>query len=533
MNIFVGTWNVGNHEPDRLFDWIPTSGFDLIFIGAQESKFKAKSESKEGHDEEDDVDDDKSSSEEDSPKSPFSPFKRASSPEPVEDDEDLPDAEFAPSHDSPWLEVLKAHFGSGFTCLMSRTMGQVEGALFCPNENVSNIDQVRSSSKATGLLGIGSNKGGVAISCTYGGTRLLFITAHLAAHQKKTNLRNGQFLRLMRAFSVGLQQSDPELAYLDALNQHHITFLCGDLNYRCDFGNPRKKASKQVMNTYNHHIKDGDLLPLLGTDQLTAQRVQGKTCGPFQEAPILFRPTFKIMKPKSVARHLAENPSFCVIDPKTHLAYSTRAPAWTDRVLWFSTGLAVTATKYTSVESMRSSDHLPVFATFQVSLLPRFSSPLVLRELGTVALALSAALHPSINNPETKCLELQLRSGCLQTSAKCSLQPAGSGTFITPNSMQLTCAVTDPAALAGSFLYFDVRVENHSRKSQAHKRSTSLGQASLLLREVMFHEPVNVSVCLTLYGKPAGQLSLTLQFLAPQAAETVDDLELSKHGTHF
>ena len=39
--------------------------------------------------------------------------------------------------------------------------------------------------KAVGLAGMGKNKGAVAMACVMFGCRMLFVTSHLAAHEKE------------------------------------------------------------------------------------------------------------------------------------------------------------------------------------------------------------------------------------------------------------------------------------------------------------------------------------------------------------
>lgn len=46
---------------------------------------------------------------------------------------------------------------------------------------------------ATGVAGVGSNKGAVAIACQVWGTELCFVNAHLAAHQSRSAERNKMF----------------------------------------------------------------------------------------------------------------------------------------------------------------------------------------------------------------------------------------------------------------------------------------------------------------------------------------------------
>jgi hypothetical protein len=328
INVFVGTWNLGNCEPDSLAGWIPTFGFDLYFIGVQESRFQARK-----HREDDDsvrfeilkeneiVDQaEEDDSGEDEYRDRFrsdrkfdlsSTHSRASGRGATQnyqtEHEDPPDHPDPAPALSPWLHMLKRHFGSGFTCIKSQLLGQIEGALFCPNEHARNVGQVLAAAKAVGVLGVGTNKGGVGISCTFRGARLVFITAHLPAHQRRVSQRNEAVSSIIAALSTGLEQAEPEFG-LDLLNKHHVTFFCGDLNYRCGLGDPGDSVSPELLGSYTDLIRNKDFAPLLKSDQLLMARARGEAFAWFQEAPITFRPTFKLARSPRVPPHSTPSP---------------------------------------------------------------------------------------------------------------------------------------------------------------------------------------------------------------------------------
>jgi len=70
------------------------------------------------------------------------------------------------------------------------------------------INTVKSIVKATVATGIGNvigNKGGVGIAFSYNDSNLLFVTCHLAAHQRKIADRNTNFKDIMKSFSTFVQ----------------------------------------------------------------------------------------------------------------------------------------------------------------------------------------------------------------------------------------------------------------------------------------------------------------------------------------
>ena len=102
---------------------------------------------------------------------------------------------------------------------------------------------MRSSVVATGIANTLGNKGGVGIRMKVGDTRLLFVSAHLAAHQNAVEERNEQFkkieLQLSRNFSMlpdnTIAESSKDIISTGVLNYTSVServFFMGDLNYR-------------------------------------------------------------------------------------------------------------------------------------------------------------------------------------------------------------------------------------------------------------------------------------------------------------
>lgn len=142
------------------------------------------------------------------------------------------------------------------------------------------------SAVTAGLIGgrVG-NKGGVGISVDLDGTTLLFINAHLAAHEGKVNHRLANFAKIKAGLTVDdfLAPDDPRVMSEDPTDKFDYTFLCGDLNFRLDIS--RLHA--------DWLISRQDYEQALGFDQLRNLMRSGKAFVGFNEAPINFPPTFK------------------------------------------------------------------------------------------------------------------------------------------------------------------------------------------------------------------------------------------------
>ncbi|KAI0297268.1 Endonuclease/exonuclease/phosphatase [Multifurca ochricompacta] len=99
---------------------------------------------------------------------------------------------------------------------------------------------VRGTSKSAvtaGLIGgrVG-NKGAVGISLKIANTTMLFVNAHLAAHEGKVPHRLANLTKIKNELAVDdfLKADDPRMVAEDITDRFDFTFLFGDLNFRLD-----------------------------------------------------------------------------------------------------------------------------------------------------------------------------------------------------------------------------------------------------------------------------------------------------------
>jgi len=162
-------------------------------------------------------------------------------------------------------------------------------------------DRVRGASRShvkSGLLaGRVGNKGGVGISLKLGTTRLLFVNAHLAAHEDKVALRLANVAKIKAALKVDsfLPATDPRSKLDDITEQFDHTFWFGDLNFRIDIS--RQHADWLMMNKKYDQA--------LAFDQLGKVLKEGDAFKGFEEAPIHFPPTYKydVLKTLKIKRN--------------------------------------------------------------------------------------------------------------------------------------------------------------------------------------------------------------------------------------
>lgn len=165
-------------------------------------------------------------------------------------------------------------------------------------------------------------------------------------------------------------------------------FVAGDLNYRISTTTPTAPARFPTLKTYPE---------FLDRDQLTQERIAGRTLHGLSEAPINFPPTYKI-------KHLSRDKAADAVNKEDFDKAveegreddiipwkwaSHRWPGWCDRVLYLDTpawikrqysegpngGSSKPVPKimvhaYNSLPTMITSDHQPVFLRASVPLLP-------------------------------------------------------------------------------------------------------------------------------------------------------------------
>jgi hypothetical protein len=285
-----------------------------------------------------------------------------------------------------WEAALEVAFGEQYVLVRSHGLAAIHVSLICHRAVVPLISHLDSAAIATGLgsrrkgkktkgkndegdvvvtleegggggMRLG-NKGGVGVSICVGASSLLFVGAHLAAHKVKCARRNQDFYDIdnglakklkdlpehakhRRDDNNNLPNVDGKRLGASALYDH--VFWGGDFNYRI---NGTREAIDALLENDLHAT-------LLANDQLTIEQQRNAVFSGFKEGPLHFRPTYKF-------------------DPGTDV-YDTskkqRCPSWTDRVMWrcnSGTTQPISIVEYTSVESLKMSDHRPVRAGFVV-----------------------------------------------------------------------------------------------------------------------------------------------------------------------
>jgi hypothetical protein len=133
--------------------------------------------------------------------------------------------------ESDWLACLAGTLGDSYVLLHKHSLGQMRVACFVRADVAPAAHRWRSSTEATGIGHVLSNKGGVGVSCRVWDTSLCFINSHLAAHDDMERRRNDDFAEIVGGCFFG-----EKVECVQAF--HHLVWF-GDLNYRCEWGLPK------------------------------------------------------------------------------------------------------------------------------------------------------------------------------------------------------------------------------------------------------------------------------------------------------
>ncbi|UKZ55335.1 hypothetical protein TrVGV298_009155 [Trichoderma virens] len=143
-------------------------------------------------------------------------------------------------------------------------------------------------------------------------------------------------------------------------------FVAGDLNYRISTTSPTPYSAFPNLDpgSENYYTK------FLHLDQLTRERLAGRTLHGMSEYPVKFPPTYKYVVDSKTPPPGSAGSS--VDEVKWEFA-SHRYPGWTDRILYLELPSWVDAKmnvrEYDALPVIRTSDHRPVFLRVDVPLI--------------------------------------------------------------------------------------------------------------------------------------------------------------------
>uniref|UniRef100_A0A8C5SAU5 phosphatidylinositol-3,4,5-trisphosphate 5-phosphatase n=1 Tax=Laticauda laticaudata TaxID=8630 RepID=A0A8C5SAU5_LATLA len=258
-----------------------------------------------------------------------------------------------------WQEILRHSLQEitsiSFKVIATHTLWNIRTVVLAKPEHENRISHLCVDTVKTGIANRLGNKGAVGVSFMFNGTSFGFVNSHLTSGSEKKQRRNQNYMSILRFMSVG----DKNLSPFDITHRFTHFFWLGDLNYRLELS--PTEAENIIQKIKQQHYTE-----LLNFDQLLIEKKDQKVFLQLEEEEITFAPTYRF------ERNTRENYVYTK-QKATGMKYNL--PSWCDRVLWKSYPLVhVVCQSYGCTTDIMTSDHSPVFATFEVAVTSQFVS---------------------------------------------------------------------------------------------------------------------------------------------------------------
>ncbi|XP_018612899.1 phosphatidylinositol 3,4,5-trisphosphate 5-phosphatase 1 isoform X2 [Scleropages formosus] len=455
ITIFIGTWNMGNTgPPQRITSW-----------------FQSKGQGKTLDDTADHI--------------PHDIYIIGSQEDPLGEKE--------------WTDILKSTLRGitniSFKQVAIHTLWNIRIVVLAKPEHENRISHVFSDSVKTGIANALGNKGAVGVSFMFNDTSFGFVNSHLTSGSEKKIRRNQNYINILRFLNLG----DKKLNPFDITHRFTHLFWLGDLNYRIEM--PSSEAENIVAK-----IKQQQYQELLKEDQLSQERAAGRVFLHYEEEEITFAPTYRF------ERETREKYAYTKAKA-TGTKYNL--PSWCDRVLRKSYPLAhVVCQSYGCTADIMTSDHSPVFATFEVGVTSQFVSkndPSSVSQGGIKFMNCMAILN---TKSKTKFF-IECHSSCLESFVK---SPEGENQEHNEGSLkvrfgsqiELTPIISDPEYLLDQHILICIKSTDCEE---------SYGEGCVALRAAATCK-ADFHIVLTHHGEITGSLTGSFQLQTSEGKQT-------------
>ncbi|KAG8999198.1 hypothetical protein FRB94_006387 [Tulasnella sp. JGI-2019a] len=195
------------------------------------------------------------------------------------------------------VEPRHPHHGQGpYVLVVKERLMAIALYIFVHRDAQHLVTDYSKSTVKAGLIGgrVG-NKGAIGVSMKVAGTSLLFVNAHLAAHEERAAERVANMVKIKAELELDnyLRHDDPRAMSEDITDRYDHTFVFGDLNFRI---NVTRLHAEWL-------ISRKDYATALQFDQLKEVMQNDTVFDRFEEAPINFDPTFKYDVLQTLKKH--------------------------------------------------------------------------------------------------------------------------------------------------------------------------------------------------------------------------------------
>ncbi|KAK6486562.1 phosphatidylinositol 3,4,5-trisphosphate 5-phosphatase 2A isoform X1 [Huso huso] len=302
--------------------------------------------------------------------------------------------------DKEWVEFLRGALRDcteiDFKLIATQTLWNIKIAVLVKPEHENRISHVGMSSVKTGIANTLGNKGAVGVSFIFNGTSFGFVNCHLTSGNEKTARRNQNYLDILRLLSLG----DKQLNSFDISLRFTHLFWFGDLNYRLDMD------IQEILN----YINRKEFEPLLKVDQLNLEREKNKVFLRFAEDEISYPPTY---------RYERGSRDTYVWQKQKPTGMRTNVPSWCDRIMWKSfPETHIVCNSYGCTDDIVTSDHSPVFGTFEVGVTSQFVSKKGLHKSAEQAYVEFESIEAIVKTASRTKFFIEFYSTCLEEFKK-------------------------------------------------------------------------------------------------------------------
>lgn len=404
-----------------------------------------------------------------------------------------------PLGEREWADTVKGVLRNitniSFKQVAIHTLWNIRIIILVKPEHENRISHIFSDSVKTGIANTLGNKGAVGVSFMFNGTSFGFVNSHLTSGSEKKLRRNQNYINILRFLNLG----DKKLNPFDITHRFTHLFWLGDLNYRVEF--PSTEAEYIVTK-----IKQQQYQELLNKDQLSMEKNDGKVFLHFDEEEITFAPTYRFER-----------------DTREKYAYTKakatgtkyNLPSWCDRVLRKSYPLVhVVCQAYGCTNDIMTSDHSPVFASFEVGVASQFVSKQDLNSAPQGGIQIMNCVATLSTKSKTKFF-IEYHSSCLERPVKTSEgenseHSDGSIKVWFGNQVELTPIISDPEYLLDQHILICV-------KSTDADESYGEGCVALRAAQICYTE---FQITLTHHGEKTGTLTGGIQLQTSEVKPT-------------
>nr|XP_032657536.1 phosphatidylinositol 3,4,5-trisphosphate 5-phosphatase 1 [Chelonoidis abingdonii] len=332
-----------------------------------------------------------------------------------------------PQGEKEWLEVLRQSLQEitsiSFKMIAIHTLWNIRIVVLAKPEHENRISHICTDNVKTGIANTLGNKGAVGVSFMFNGTSLGFVNSHLTSGSEKKHrwravegstqeelgrvqlpcedqiiLLKGCCMEIMSLRAAVRYDPESETLTLSGemavkreqlkngglgvvsdaifdLGKSLSAFNLDDtevallqavlLMSSAVVSKPQRDVRREAENIIQR-IKQQQYPELLGFDQLLMEKKDQKVFLQFEEEEITFAPTYRF------ERNTREK---YVYTKQKATGMKFNLPSWCDRVLWKSYPMVhVVCQSYGCTSDIMTSDHSPVFATFEVGVTSQFVS---------------------------------------------------------------------------------------------------------------------------------------------------------------